>query len=361
MKKTIIPAMLALVACAEPTAVTQNSDLTIRAGKPAPPPSNITVQALGTLPYSGNMGSSAIGMSLNNGATRADTRVAGYTPYGTIKEFPFTWTSSSGMSPLAVIDNGYGWPMGVSDAGLIVGEMAIFGGGNRAFTVTAGGPMTYLPVPGDATYSRASGVSADGSCMSGYLGAGGRGYAVVWINGVLDTLGSGSATGISNDCTTVSGISAGRAAVWRLAGGEWVSQVLPSAGKGSVTSSGGVLYSESTDISPNGEYVAGRRLDGKYTYAVVWRYVSGSWIVTDMPGSNFYAFGVDNSGRAVGNSSSGQPMLWTRTIDGTYTATVLPSVGRNTSGWAAAINELGQISGRSQSRDGSVAVMWTVN
>ncbi|HEX6574868.1 MAG TPA: hypothetical protein VF042_07830 [Gemmatimonadaceae bacterium] len=360
MKKRIIPALLAFAACAEPTSVSQSSNLVIRAGKPAPTPSNITVQALGTLPYSAR-GSSAIGMALNNGATRADTRVAGYTGYGTIEQFPFTWTLSSGMSPLSVNDNGYGWPTGVADNGLIVGEMAIFGGPNRAFTVTAGGPMIYLPVPGDATYSRASGVSADGTCISGYISAGGKGYAVVWISGALDTLGTGSATGISNDCVTVSGNLAGRAMVWRRVETEWVATVLSSPGKGSTQPNGGVLFSESTDISPNGQYVSGRRLDGKNGYAVVWRYASGVWSYSDMPGSNLYAFGVDNSGRAVGHNTNSQPALWTRTLDGTYTSQILPALGRNSTGWPAAINELGQISGKSQSKDGNVAVMWTVN
>jgi hypothetical protein len=362
MKKIILVAAIALVACEESTAPTSTSDLAARYAKPAPTPSNIAVQLLGALPYTGRDGGAAIGMALNNGTTRSATRVAGYTPYGTISEYPFTWTLASGMQPLQTIDPGYGWPSGVSDAGVIVGEMARFNSaGNRAFVVSVDGVMSYLPVPADTRNSRASGISADGACISGsFTNSAGASFAVVWRNGALDTLGTGSATGVSNDCGIASGNADGRGVVWRFNGTDWISGQLPSAGKGSLVGEN-TVYSETADISPNGLYVAGRRLDGRTSHAEVWRYDGAQWIATDLPGTTLYAFGVDNNGRAVGHNAKSEPTLWTRSSSGTYSAQILPSVGRSTLGWPAAINELGQVSGRSKSSDGWRAVIWTIN
>lgn len=362
MKKMMIAAALMLAACNEATAPEVKPDITPRYGKPSATPTNITLQLLGTLSSSSQGAGSPIGMALNNGASRAMTRVAGYTPYGSTLEHPFTWTLSSGTQPLQLIDPGYGWPTGVSDNGIIVGEMARFGGiGNRAFIVTADGPMSYLTIPTDATDSRASGISADGTCISGSFSSVAGSFAVVWRSGILDTIAAGTTSGISNDCTVVSGYSARRAALWRWNGSDWILTPLPSAGKGSVTSSGDTIYSETTDISPNGLYVAGVRRNGATSYAEVWRFNGSAWVATDMPGSTLYAFGVDNSGRAVGNNSKSEPVLWTRSSSGSYTAQVLPSSTRNTSGWAAAINELGQVSGRTRTNDGWRAAIWTVN
>jgi uncharacterized membrane protein len=279
--------------------------------------------------------------------------------YGTTREYPFTWTLSSGIAPLNVVEDGYSWPYGVSDNGLIVGEFSNQAG-NHAFVVTANGPMSYLPVPTGTIYSGARGVSADGACIVGYISNGSEGSAVLWRNGVLETIGEGMTSGVTNDCLAVSGAAGGHAAVWKLSGSTWTLDTLPSAGRGTVLSNGERFYSEATDISPSGEYVSGRRVDGSTSYAVVWQRVNGEWIPTDMPGKTLYAFGVDNSGRAVGNGSS-EPMVWTRSSSGTYSAQRLPPLERNTQGWANAINELGQVVGRSRSRLGWQPVMWTIN
>ena len=348
-------------ACSEPTGSPLSPDFSIRAAKPAPPPASpITVLALGSLPYSGKLPGAPIAMAINNGASRPDTRVAGYTHYGTTAEYPFTWTLSSGISPLDVVENGYSWPFGVSDAGLIVGEFSN-GTGNRAFVVTADGAMSYLPTPAGTAHAGASGVSADGTCISGYISNAQGGFAVLWRNGVLETVGQGSASDVTNDCLVVSGSAAGRAAVWRWSGSSWTLVTLPSSGRGILLRSGARIYSEGTDISPYGEYVSGRRVDSTTSYAVVWHRVDGEWIPSDMPGKTIYAFGVDNTGRAVGHNTSGEPMLWTRSPSGSYSGQRLPSLGRSTQGWPAAINELGQVVGRSRSQAGWQPVMWTVN
>jgi uncharacterized membrane protein len=299
-------------------------------------------------------------MAVNNGSSRATTRVAGYTHYGTTPEYPFTWTLSSGIAPLNVVADGYSWPYGVSDAGLIVGEFSN-GTGNRAFVVTANGPMSYLQIPAGTTHSGASGISADGSCVSGYIINAQGGFAVLWRNGVVEIIGPGSATGVTNDCLAVSGSAGGRAAVWRSNGSSWTLETLPSAGRGMAARNGGRVYSQGTDISPNGEYVSGRRVDSTTSYAVVWRRVDSEWVPRDMPGKTIYAFGVDNSGRAVGHSDSGEPMLWTRSTTGSYSAQVLPPLERSTQGWPAAINELGQVVGRSRTRLGWQPAIWTIN
>ena len=340
-----IIAVIAQLSCAEnPTAV-DSPDITVRMAKPAPAPppptTGITVISLGSLAYSRNSGPGfPSGSALNNGSTRSTTRVAGYTAYGTTREYPFTWTAQSGMVPLSVIDVGYTWPYGVSDNGVIVGEFSN-GNGNRAFVVSAGGPMTYLPVPSGTTYSAATGISADGTCISGTVRTGGISYAVVWRSGALETIGAGFSHGVSNDCLVV----AGDALIWRNVSGIWTSESLPAQGSAEVT-----------DISPNGQYVAGRRVSGGIPYAVVWSYTSGAWIATDMPGATMYAFGVSNSGRAVGHGAAGEPMVWTRDSNGAYSAQLLPPFERSTSGWPAAINELGQVSGRS----GYKPVLWTL-
>lgn len=354
-----LSAGVAAAACSEAPTSSASPDLSIRAGKSTPPAPSITVVALGSLPYSGDNNGAPIALALNNGATRAATRTAGSTPYETIPERPFTWTSASGIAPLQLPDKHYGWPTGVSDSGLIVGETntAV---GNRAFVVTAGTMGSYLPIPSGETRSAASGISADGTCISGSISGSSGGQAVIWRNGVLEVVGPGSAAGVSNDCQVVAGNSGGRAAIWRNVGGAWTLEELPSAGRGAKFPGGGIVYSEATDVSPSGEYVAGNRRDSTKMYAVVWRATSGGWIPTDMPGSTVYAFGVDNSGRAVGNSAANEPMVWMRGSNGAYTAKVLPGLERSTLGWAAAINELGQVAGRSRTRMGWQPVLWTI-
>ena len=339
--------IVAQVSCTgDPTAV-ESPEISFRMAKPAspPPPSGITVTYLGSLPVSrGTPTGWAIGSALNNGSTRSATRVSGSTAYGTTIEYPFAWTAQGGMVPLSVIDVGHSWPSGVSDNGLIVGEFSS-GTGNRAFVVSAGGPMGYLPVPAGTTYAAANGISADGTCISGTVKTNGIDYAVLWRNGVSETVGVGFAEGVSNDCLVVAGVAAGGAVVWRNNSGAWTVETLPAQGS-----------TEATDISPNAEYVAGRRVNGEVSYAVVWHYTSGGWIATDMPGATMYAFGVTNLGRAVGNGAAGEPMVWTRDSNGAYSAQILPPLERNRTGWAAAINELGQVSGRS----GYKPVLWTL-
>ena len=341
-----ILAIITQAACTGDPTAADSPDISLRMAKPSPPPppSGITVTYLGSLPISrGTYSAGSIGAALNNGSTRSTTRVAGHTAYGTTQEYPFTWTAQSGMVPLSVIDVGHSWPTGVSDNGLIVGEFSN-GTGNRAFVVSAGAPMTYLPVPTGTNYAAASGISADGTCISGAVRTAAGFHAVVWRNGVVEILGPGWATGVSNDCLSVSGNSAG-AVVWRNNSGAWTVDALPAQGS-----------TETTDISPNAEYVSGRRVSAGVSYAVVWHYSVGGWSATDMPGATMYAFGVSNLGRAVGNGAAGEPMVWTRDSNGAYSAQVLPPLERNNTGWAAAINELGQVSGRS----GNKAVLWTL-
>ena len=344
-----IIAIIAQVSCTgDPTAV-DSPDISVRMAKPTPPPppptSGISVVSLGSLPFSRSInGGWPIGLALNTGSTRSTTRVAGYTAYGTTREHPFTWTAQSGIVPLSVIDAGYSWPQGVSDNGVIVGEFSN-GNGNRAFVVSAGAPMTYLPVPSGTTYSAATGISADGTCISGTVKVGAVYHAVLWRNRVLEIIGTGFAYGVSNDCLVVAGDGEPGAVVWRHNAGAWTVEALSASGWGKVS-----------DISPNAEYVAGRRVSGGISNAVVWHYSSSGWTATDMPGAATYAFGVSNSGRAVGHSSASQPMVWTRDSNGGYSAQMLPPLGTSTSGWPAAINELGQISGRS----GNKPVLWTL-
>jgi hypothetical protein len=341
-----VMSVMAIIACTEnPTAV-GTPDISVRLAKPGPgpAPSAIAVTYLGSLPVSRTIGSGApIGLSLNTGSTRSATRVAGYTGYGTTIEYPFTWTAQTGMVPLSVIEEGYSWPTGVSANGVIAGEFSN-ANGNRAFVVSAGGPMTFLPVPSGTTFSGATGITADGTCISGRIQVGGTWYAVIWRNRVLETVGVGNASGVSDDCTIVSGTQGG-AVVWRKVSGAWTVETLSAQGS-----------SETTDISPNAQYVAGRRVSEGISYAVIWHYSSTGWTSTDMPGSNWYAFGVTNLGRAVGNNNTDQPVVWTPDSQGSYSAQVLPPLERSRNGWAAAINELGQVSGRS----GYKPVLWTL-
>lgn len=350
-------AVLLTSACTEnPTAVV-SPDISVRSGKATQPaPSSISVMALGKLPHT-DRGDYGIAFALNNGAMRSATRVAGSTTYGTTKEYPFTWTQGAGMTPLAVVEPHRGWPFGVSDNGFIVGEINTISG-LQPFIVTASGPMSYLPVPSGTVHGGARGISADGSCISGWVSDGVADRAVIWRNGVLEILGSGSADGVTNDCLTVAGTSQARAAVWRNVAGSWVADTLPSRGSGAKFI-GPVKSVEVTDISPSGEYLSGRRVDSASTSAVVWRRTTSGWVATDLAASAF-AFGVDNSGRVVGVNATGEPTLWTRSSAGAYSSKVLPSLGRDTQGWAESINELGQIVGRSRNREGWQAVIWTV-
>jgi hypothetical protein len=230
-----LAAISAASACADnPTAVA-SSEPSLRAARPTHPSSpGITVRALGTLPYvnDGRLSSAPIAFALNNGASRSLTRVVGSTRYEMNPEHPFTWTEQTGIAPLAVVEPLRGWPFGVSDNGIIVGEINT-SNGLRPFVVTAGGPMTYLPLPSGYTSGGASGISADGSCVSGRASSGGASTAVVWRNGVVEILGPGSASGVSNDCLVVGGSSGGRAAIWEKSGTSWAMDTLPSRGPGS--------------------------------------------------------------------------------------------------------------------------------
>ena len=346
-------------ACTSELSQATSPELSVRAGKAPSSPSSITVTALGSLPYSGRFASAPIAMALNNGATRSATRAAGYTMYGTTMEYPFTWTAASGIVPLDVIDEGHSWPAGVSDGGVIVGEFAKSGGPNYAFTVTAGGAMSYLPVPPGTTYSKATGITADGTCISGSIRQSDGWHAVLWRASGIEIVAPGSASGVSNDCRVVSGSSTGvGAVVWRNISGSWEREVLPSAGGANLATS--PRYSESEDISPSGEYVVGRRFaTDSVTYASVWRFNGTAWTQTDIA-LDAFAFGVNNSGHIVGVNASGEPTLWRPGSNG-YTGKVLPPLERSTQGWAAAINELGQIAGRSRNRSGIQPVIWTVN
>ncbi len=359
MKNSLIAAMLiAATACADPVR-TSAPDLSIRAAKPSPPPpAPVTVISLGTLPFERRMPDDAIGLALNNGTSRSETRVAGVAPYQDISMYPFTWTLVSGMSPVNLGIPAYGWATGVSDYGVIVGETSN-SNGNHAFVATATTTATFLPVPSGTTHSAATGISADGACVSGSVQPPEANYAALWRNGALEIVGYGSAAGVTNDCLAVAGTSFGGATVWTRNGSVWNPETLPFTNAGKNYADGRSASSTAADISPNGEYVAGYRVDSAATYAVVWHRATGAWIATDLAGPGVTAFGVDNSGRVVG--AGNEPMLWTPGSSGTYTGQMLPPLERSTRGWANAINELGQITGRSFTRKGPRAVMWTIN
>ena len=118
-----LAAIAVLSSCAEaPTAVV-SPELSVRAAKPVkPPPSGITVTALGTLPYDGR-GDEGMALALNNGTSRSATRVGGRTRYNANPHHPFTWTQGTGIVALAVIESRPGWVQGISDNGLRVGEI----------------------------------------------------------------------------------------------------------------------------------------------------------------------------------------------------------------------------------------------
>lgn len=354
-----LAAIAALSSCAEvPTAVV-SPKLSVRSAKPVKtPPSGITVTALGTLTYDGGRrsGDEGIALALNNGVSRSATRVGGWTKYNSNPYHPFTWTQETGIAALSVIESRPGWVQGVSDNGVLVGEINT-STSVLPFSVTADGPMSYLPVPSGNSGS-ATGINADGSCVSGHVSDGAAGQAVIWRSGVLEIVGSGGAQGVSDDCLTVVGSTQGGAATWRNVGGTWTVELLPARGPGS-TFIGPVRNTEVMDVSPSGEYISGRRTDSASVSAVVWRRTTSGWVVTDMPAPSSYAFGVDDSGRAVGVGLD-QPMVWTRSLAGVYSGQVLPSLSRTTRGAALAINELGQIAGRSTNRDGVQPVMWTL-
>ncbi|HZJ00290.1 MAG TPA: hypothetical protein VFD22_06475 [Gemmatimonadaceae bacterium] len=364
MKKTIINAAIiaaiALAACSEPATSPVSSAVSIRAVRPTPPPSsNISVVSLGSLPYSVRRRSNdGIGLALNDGVSRSTTRVVGATSYDVIDQHAMTWTEQDGMSPLDFGAPVYGWAYAVSDNGIIAGSTSP-GTGNRAFVAAATTAASYLPVPAGTTSSEARGISADGQCITGFAETAAGGFALLWRAGGFEVVGSGSAIAVSNDCLAVAGTNSDGAVVWRWNGSAWIAEPLPFVDAGRIYLNGRRASSEVNDLSPSGEYVAGARTDSLATHPVVWHRVGGSWIATDLPGTGSLANGVDNIGRAVGAGPDG-PLLWTSSSSG-YTRQILPPLERSNLGWASAINELGQITGRSRTRKGSRAVLWTIN
>jgi len=362
MRKTIIAVAIVLGACDEPTALSTSPELSVRAARPVPTPPPITVASLGTLSFTGSRSNEAMGLALNNGSSRSTTRVAGFASYDVIHQHPMTWTLATGMVPLKPDVPMTGWAKGVSDNGIIVGEVS-GPDGNRAFFTTASSDLglAYLPLPPQTTSSSADAISADGACIVGRVTLPDGGHSVFWRNASAQIVGAGAALSVSDDCTLIAGTNID-ATVWRWNGSAWIEETLPfpDAGKTYATTNT-KPFSRATDLSPSGEYVAGIRVDSVTQHAVVWQRVNGAWVLTDMPGASQTAWSVDNSGRAVGTNMASEPMLWTRSSSGSYTAQRLPPLEKSTIGWANAINELGQITGRIRTRKGDRAVLWTIN
>jgi probable HAF family extracellular repeat protein len=248
---------------------------------------------------------------------------AGYSvPGGGSTPLPgFTWTRSGGRYDFGLEPN---MPEGTpayglsSDGNTIVGFMG-GPGPDRAYRRVGNGPLQDLG-SGGYQYSRASGVSGDGSIVVGHgqTVSGGSGQALRWTAqtgfqglGWLPGDGYSEALAISRDGTTIvgdSGDSVNRPFVWRQ--GTGMQPLPPLAG-------GSVAFSSARGVNADGSVIVGNAdIPGGGNYHAVRWTAAGALDLGALSGHpNTLAFAVSDDGLVIGggaDSATGPlAFLWT--------------------------------------------------
>jgi probable HAF family extracellular repeat protein len=295
---------------------------------PTPP----CFQGLGDLP-------GGIIESYAHGVSADGSTVVGYAKSGNGQE-PFRWRPSTGLIGLGSLPGGT-YNAGTfaddvsADGGVVVGASdssnAAGGGGgipsSEAFRWTEAGGMQALgDLPGDTYFSRAHGVSADGSIVNGTSDAGDgwglrawhwtQGSGMVPMGDLPGGINDSNASNMSSDGTWMVGY--GNTAE---SGPTWSEAIRWSAATGfdglGFLPGGSINHSVSTDVLDDGSSVVGISLqEPTEAEAFEWTLASGMVGLGDLSGGIGYslAFAISRDGSLVvgyGNSNSGyEAVIW---------------------------------------------------
>ncbi|MDB4869341.1 MAG: repeat protein [Gemmatimonadales bacterium] len=216
-------------------------------------------------------------------------------------EHAFLWTKATGMLDLGTL-GGSSRALAINDNGQVVGSSNTLAGQHHAFLWTATDGMRDLGTLG-GTLSEATGISQNGVIVgSSFLTGGGTQYACVWVNGVIESLGTATsrATGVNNALQIVGWFggytpSDATAMVWTKSAGVWTSEAIPAPSTGSA--------SQAYGINELGQIVGGFRLTTGQLSAFSWTRASGSkelpWITR---GTGAQGYAISNQGRLVGKA-----------------------------------------------------------
>jgi probable HAF family extracellular repeat protein len=246
-----------------------------------------------------------------------------------------------------------------SDATIALYDVAVTastgkkGIGTEMFTVTAAQSIGTL---GGNTLARAVN---DAGATVGYsmLGTSQHAFLSPTPGASLVDLGTGQAYDIDAAGSTIAGIVAGAAVVWRGSGTTWAASALPDMGAGAraitlTTTTGGLLVAGSVTANLSGNKTQGR--------PALWRASGSGWTLQTYPVpagfSNGWIEDVNSSGQAVGvgRDPYSQAYFW----DANGAATALPSVSGDRTAFANGIDPTGTII---VGQSGSRAVYWKKN
>jgi probable HAF family extracellular repeat protein len=282
----------------------------------------------------------------------------------------FRWTQSGGMVGLGFLPFGsFSRAYGVSADGSIVVGHSGSGSLSEAFRWTQAGGMVGLgDLPGGDFYSIAYHVSADGSTVVGQGGSASTvAEAFLWTQsggmvglGVLPFGSHSWAYGVSADGSTVLGSSrtpssgaqpgGDEAFLWTQSGG--------MVGLGDLA--GGIFESGARRISTDGSTVVGVGSSASGYEAFRWTQSGGMVGLGDLPGGTFDSWGADVSADGsivVGRSNSAlgeEAFVWNETDGMQSLKQVLIDQGVDMTGWTLS-------RARGVSDDGLTIVGWGTN
>jgi probable HAF family extracellular repeat protein len=263
----------------------------------------------------GDFNSAAYAIS-NDGTT-----VVGASSFGVTNDFgAFHWTLLTGMVPLTDLPTG-GFESGASavdaDGSVIAGYGTAATTEAASWTSPLYAPTSLGTLGGANPFSRANGISADGSVIVGETSTAAGTEAFVWTSGGMVSIGdfptggtSSVANAVSDDGSVVvgGGLHAGPS-------GEafrWEANVMVGLGD----LAGGSADSIALGISGDGSTVVGSSNSGNGLEAFVWTVGSGIQPLGDLAGGTFESRAHDASGNGglivgYGTDADGQrAVIW---------------------------------------------------
>jgi probable HAF family extracellular repeat protein len=251
------------------------------------------VYSNGTMTDIGTMESSNGGYSFASGVSWDGTVVVGASDTNSSIDRAFVWTQSGGFLNLGLISgSGYSDAYGVSgDGTVVVGWSGTASGYQHAFAWSNGLGMSDLGTLGNVSgTSVARAADMDGAVIVGQsITASGDTHAFIWNKGVgmtdLGTIGGSAgnsgALAVDGAGTIVVGYSAvgtrTDAFLWTQSAGMQDLNALMAAGGVDMT---GIVLTQASGISSDGQFVGGTGTFGSSTHAFLARVVGGSGLTT---------------------------------------------------------------------------------